>query len=71
MTISGKLRHSDLEGGGIWLLDANGTSYELENLPKEFQKDGASVELEGEVQEQGFSIGMMGAIFKVTQARAR
>lgn len=71
MTISGKLRRSDLEGGGIWLLDTGGESYELEGLPKEFQKDGASVELDGEVQQQGVSIGMMGAIFKVTSARAR
>ena len=72
MTIAGKIRYSDLEGGGIWLVDTDqGECYELEGLPSAFQKDGAAVELEGAPEQQGVTIGMMGALFKVSKARAR
>lgn len=70
MKIQGHLEHSDLEGGN-WVFRAqDGSSYQLEGLPAQFLKDGARLELDGEVDKGGFSLGMMGAVFQVKQARS-
>ena len=70
MTIQGTLEHSDLEGG-TWVFRAkDGNSYQLDGLPANLQKDGASLELEGSVDKGMMTIGMMGSVFQVSKARA-
>jgi len=70
MTIQGTLEHSDLEGG-TWVFRAkDGTSYQLDGLPANLQKDGAKLELEGSVDKGMMTIGMMGSVFQVSKARA-
>ncbi len=70
MKIQGQLEHSALEGGN-WVFRAqDGNSYHLEGLPPQLLKDGARLEIEGEVDKGGFSLGMMGAVFQVKQARS-
>lgn len=69
MKIQGKLEHSALEGG-TWVFRADdGNSYQLAGLPATLQTDGNQLELEGEIDSGAFTIGMMGAVFQVTQAR--
>ena len=70
MKIQGQLEHSDLEGGS-WVFRAqDGSTYQLEGLPSQFLKNGARLEIEGEVDQGGFSLSMMGAVFQVKQARS-
>lgn len=70
MKIQGTLEHSDLEGG-VWVFRANdGNSYHLDGLPSNLEKSGAKLELEGDVDKGGMSIGMMGSVFQVSKARS-
>lgn len=70
MTIQGTLEHSALEGGA-WVFRANdGNSYQLDGLPSNLEKDGAKLELEGNVDKGMMTIGMMGSVFQVSKARS-
>lgn len=70
MTIQGKLEHSTLEGGA-WVFRADsGESYHLEGLAKELLRDGARLEVTGQVDKTAFTISMMGSVFQVQKARA-
>lgn len=69
MTIQGTLEHSPLEGG-TWVFRAkDGDSYQLSGLPSDLEVNGARLELEGNVDKNAFTIGMMGTVFQVTKAR--
>lgn len=70
MKLQGKLEHSALEGG-TWVFRADdGNSYQLDGLPSDLEKDGAKLELEGDVDKGAMSIGMMGSVFQVSKARS-
>ncbi len=70
MTLQGTLQHSDLEGG-VWVFEAdNGERYHLEGLDSSLEQKGKRLELEGDVDAGGVSIGMMGSVFRVEKARA-
>ncbi len=61
---SGKVRLSALEGG-FWQLDADdGKHYQLVGNLKGL-KDGQTVELEGQPEEQRLSFAMIGPILRV------
>lgn len=70
MRYVGVLEKSELEGG-VWVFKAdNGEQYHLEGLPGGLQKNGARLEIDGEVDKGMFGIGMMGSTLKVTSAKA-
>lgn len=67
MILKGKLKHSELEGGH-WLLEG----YQLLglNFVSSVQvKDGLDVEVEGDLQENLMSIGMLAPILKVKRVK--
>ncbi|MGE0488957.1 MAG: hypothetical protein AB7S38_07050 [Vulcanimicrobiota bacterium] len=70
MTLKGTLKRSDLEGG-VWVFEADsGERFHLEGLDPAHEKDGARLELEGDVDAGGVSIGMMGSVFAVRRAKS-
>lgn len=65
---SGKVRLSALEGG-FWQLDADdGKRYQLVGSLKGL-KDGQSVEVDGEIEEQRLSFAMIGPVLRVKRIR--
>ena len=70
MKHTGKLEKSDLEGGVIVFVSDSGERYHLEGLPSSLEKPGSRLEIEGEVDGGMVSIGMMGAVLRVTSAKA-
>ncbi|MBI3925694.1 MAG: hypothetical protein HY319_09150 [Armatimonadetes bacterium] len=69
MTLKGTLEKTDLEGG-VWVFKTDdGGQYHLDGLESRFQKDGKRLEVEGDIDRGGVSIGMMGAVFRVVSAR--
>lgn len=70
MKLCGQLKRSELEGG-VWVFQADdGQSYHLDGLSPELERDGARLEVEGKLDRQGVTIGMMGALVRVDRARA-
>lgn len=69
MKVKGTIRHSEVEGGQ-WVLEADdGERYQLSGAI-DAAKDGMRAEVEGKVDKQTMSFGMMGAMFavqKITQ----
>jgi hypothetical protein len=62
---TGTVKESPLEGG-VWMLDASdGFMYQLLDADTSMLKNGASVEVEGEVDQNMMSIAMSGPILKV------
>jgi hypothetical protein len=62
---TGIVKESPLEGG-VWMLDASdGFMYQLLGAEVSSLKDGASVEVEGEVDQNMMSLAMTGPILKV------
>jgi hypothetical protein len=69
MKLKGTIVRSDVEGGH-WLLKAdNGDQYELHGDTSGC-KDGAKVEVEGNVDKNAMGFGMMGAHLNVTKIKA-
>ena len=67
MKVRGTLEFRDLEGG-LWQLKAeDGKRYTL--LGRIDAKSGASVEVEGLLDESGFGIGMAGPQLKVSKMK--
>ncbi len=64
MKLKGTLRKSDLEGGQWTLVSDSGEQYQLSGALAD-AKDGESVELEGKVDKNTMSFGMMGTQFTV------
>ncbi len=61
---TGKVGHSDLEGG-YTTLEAGGTTYKLEGGGAEKPKAGTKVEVEGAVDGGGMGIGFGAQVLKV------
>lgn len=62
---TGTVKESPLEGG-VWMLDASdGFMYQLMNADVSSLSNGASVEVEGEVDQNMMSLAMTGPILKV------
>jgi hypothetical protein len=65
----GTVRRNDLEGGH-WQLEAeDGTHYVLEGATTAIEQDGATVEVDGKVDEGAMGFAMTGPILKVKSAR--
>jgi heat shock protein HslJ len=69
LSFMGTVRHLDLEGGLYVIRDAKGAQYQPTNLPKEFQRDGAAVEVEAQRRDETASIGMAGAHIELIRIR--
>jgi hypothetical protein len=61
---TGKVGHSDLEGG-FATLESGGVSYKLEGGGADKLKAGTKVEIEGAVDEGGMGIGFGSQVLKV------
>lgn len=68
--LRGVLKHSSLEGG-LYVFEAeDGQQYQLEALPANLQTEGGKLELEGSVQKDLATIGMVGPVFRVASAQS-
>lgn len=71
MKLKGTVRRSAIEGG-LWVFEAEGGKrYQLAGAPDDVLKDGATLEIEGDIDRTAVSFGMSGPIFKVSKATAR
>ena len=69
MTITGKVKVVELEGGLV-LFDADSSeTYQLERLDSSFAMNGLRLELTGSVAQDAVTIGMSGPLFKVKSAQ--
>ena len=66
----GTLKKSDLEGGVFVFVTEGGDQFHLEGLPANLEKNGAHLEIDGDVDAGMVSIGMMGSVFRVKSAKA-
>lgn len=66
MKLKGTVTRSDVEGGQWLLKTDDGDQYQLTGST-DACKDGAKVEVEGAVDKQSMSFGMMGSLFNVTK----
>lgn len=66
MKLKGTIRRSDVEGGHWILVVDNGEQYQL-NGAVGSPTDGSSVEVEGKVDKNTMSFGMMGTQFTVNK----
>jgi hypothetical protein len=69
MKLKGTIRRSDLEGGHWVLHVEGGDQYQLTGT-LEGAKDGMKAEVEGKVDKQAMSFGMMGPQFAVQKLTA-
>ena len=68
MKLTGIVKRTDVEGGH-WILNTeDGDQYELKG-DVSAAKDGARVEVEGRVDREAMSFGMVGAHFNVTKMK--
>lgn len=69
MKVSGTVAFRDVETG-VWVLQADtGRTYLLGGGDRKLKKDGARVEVEGEVDEKAFTAAMVGPVFNVRRYR--
>lgn len=68
--ISGTVHYMDIEGG-LFVIDANGTTYNPVNLPDTFKSDGMDVEAEIRRRDDLASIAMVGPVIEVLRIRPR
>jgi hypothetical protein len=65
MKLTGKIAFRDLEGG-VWALEADdGRTYELVGGDPKMLKNGARVQVEGEVRRDAMSLAMIGPVLSV------
>lgn len=61
----GKIAFRDVETG-VWVLEGDdGQTYQLAGGDRGLKKDGQRVEIEGNVERGGISLGMVGPILNV------
>jgi hypothetical protein len=71
MTVRGTIRRASIEGG-LWILEAEGgKTYQLRGGPKAAYRDGARVEVVGDVDSGAVGIGMVGETLVVDSVRPR
>ena len=68
MKLKGTIRRSDLEGGHWTLVVDGGDQYQLTGALVG-AKDGLHVEVEGKIDKQAMSFGMMGPMFSVSKLK--
>ena len=65
MRIEGTVKRQALSGG-VWTFRAtDGQVYQLHGGGKDLLRDGVEAELEGDVQKDVMTIGMVGPVFRV------
>lgn len=69
VSISGRIRYLDIEGGTFVLDDGRGTRYSPVNLPDEFRTDGVAVEADVVAEDGMVSITMVGPLVRVIRIR--
>ena len=70
MKMKGTIRREDLSGGFMVLEAEDGGRYPLGGATKALREEGLRVELEGDFDLEGVSIGMTGApVFRVRSSR--
>jgi hypothetical protein len=63
--VEGKIERKGL-GPGTWALVSNsGETYELHKAPKELQKAGLTVKVEGQIRNDVMTIAMIGPVLEV------
>ena len=65
----GTIKKNDLEGGFWQLVADDGTTYTLEDAPKDITVEGARVEIDGAVDRNAMSFTMAGPTLKVKSAK--
>ncbi len=65
MKVQGEVQYVDLEGGYYTLKTTQGDVYKLEGGPNDLYKSHSKVEVEGEVEKNGFGIGFGTPILRV------
>ena len=71
ITLTGTVRHLDLEGGVYVIEDAGGTRYNPMNLPDGFKVDGKAVEAQGRRRDDVMSVAMVGPMVELARIRER
>ncbi|BAS57647.1 MULTISPECIES: hypothetical protein [Leptolyngbya] len=65
MTVTGVIQRKGF-GTGTWAIDAeDGKTYELHKPPKDLQKAGLKVKVDGEIRDDVMSFAMVGQILEV------
>jgi hypothetical protein len=65
MKLTGKVAFRDLEGG-VWVLEGDdGRTYELVGGDRKMLRDGARVQVEGELRRDAMSVAMIGPVVSV------
>ena len=63
--VEGKIERKGL-GSGTWaLVSTSGDTYELHKAPKELQKAGLTVKVEGQIRKDVMTIAMIGPVLEV------
>jgi cob(I)alamin adenosyltransferase len=63
--LKGKVAFRDIETG-IWVLEGDdGRTYQLDGGDRKIKKDGQRVEVEGDVDRNALTAGMIGPVFRV------
>jgi hypothetical protein len=68
--LRGTIRKSDLEGGVYQLVADDGTIYELEGSDPLLRKEGAKVEIDGNVDKNALSFSMTGPRLKAKSVKS-
>ena len=69
-TYRGIIKHNGIEGGFWELHTDGGQRYQLRGGDERLRKEGARVEIDGEIDDGGMSIGMTGPILDVGALRS-
>lgn len=69
VTVTGTVRHIDVEGGFYGLVDDDGTKWDPVNLPKDFRKDGVRVRVRAEELKNRVSTHMWGTLIRIVEIR--
>lgn len=69
MKLTGRIEFRDL-GTGVWVLVGDdGTTYELSAGDRRLKKDGARVEVEGQLDREALTAAMVGPALRVGRYR--
>jgi heat shock protein HslJ len=71
LSLSGTVRHLEIEGGVYVIEDAGGTRYTPMNLPDAFKQDGMAVEAAGRRRDDMVSVSMVGPMVELFRIRER
>lgn len=65
MKLSGKVAYKDIETG-VWVLEGDdGKTYQLAGGDRKIKKDGARIEVEGDVDTESLGLAMVGPTLTV------